>query len=164
MNLLGYTSTSLLREEQALNAKLRDSNQRLHQINCRLKADLARVNSQLLQQREHGAKLQDVQETNEQLRAENTALNKKLQKISEKYDTQRGRFLECLKEKKEALSRSKHFENMVDKLNSDYSEMELELKQVNDRYDAFVAIASTNFTTHFDRVLKKRKVEELTLD
>lgn len=155
MNLLGYTSTSLLCEEQALNAKLR-------QINCRLKADLARVNSQLLQQREQCAKLQDVEET--KLRAENTALKKKLQKVSEKYETQRGRFLECLEEKKEALAKSKHFEKRLDKLHSDYSEIELELRQVNDRYDAFVAIASTNFTAHFDRVLKKRKVEELTLD
>jgi len=99
MNLLGYTSTSLLREEQALNAKLRDA---------------------LTKER-----------------AKYTALKKQFDILSENFDEQRADYLKCIKEKA----------NLVQ-----------QVKKTNERYDAFVTVTGTNFATHFDRVLKKRKV------
>ena len=52
----------------------------------------------------------------------------------------------------------------IDELNDRIDELEATLKQTNERYDAFVTVSGTNFAHHFERVLKKRKVAELTLD
>ncbi len=133
MNLLGYTSTSLLREEQALNAKLRDSNEKLHGVNRRLRAEI-------------------------------TALKKQLENVSNSFETQRTDYLKCIKEKKLALSEKAKLIKQMDSYLKSNEELVEQLEKTNDRYDAFVTVTGTNFAAHFDRVLKKRKVEELTLD
>ncbi|WP_289007683.1 hypothetical protein [uncultured Idiomarina sp.] len=52
----------------------------------------------------------------------------------------------------------------IDELKDRIDELEATLQKTNERYDAFVTVSGTNFANHFERVLKKRKVAELTLD
>jgi len=154
MNFLGYTSTTTLNEKQALVEKLLDANTQFHKANGSLKTHVARLKQEI----------EGLKKTNfglgKTLDEKNTTLDRQIsefKKISKVFK-ERGVVMERYKKD----IREKNGE--IDELNDRVDELTATLKQTNERYDAFVTVSGTNFAHHFERVLKKRKVAELTLD
>ena len=175
MNFLGYTSTTTLNEKQALVEKLLDANTQFHKANGSLRTHVARLKEQRAQaQRQVGdltnethrlkQEIEGLKKTNfslgKSLDEKNTALNhqvsefKKISKVFKERGVVMERYKKDLHEKN----------GDIDELKDRIDELETTLKQTNERYDAFVTVSGTNFAHHFERVLKKRKVAELTLD
>ena len=182
MNFLGYTSTTKLTEKQELVDKLLDANTQFHKANGSLKSQVAKLKEQRAQAQRQVGELTDVKnlqvveirrlkqeieglkKTNfglgQTLDEKNAALNRQVKEYNtiNRVYKERGGIMERYK-------KNLHEKNGdIDELNDRIEELEATLKQTNERYDAFVTVSGTNFANHFERVLKKRKVAELTLD
>jgi chromosome segregation ATPase len=167
MNFLGYTSTSSLREKEELVEKLLDANTQFHKANGSLKTHVARLKDQRaqvgdlteethrLKQEIEGLK-KKAMHTGKTLNEKNLALNRQISEFK--------KVSKVFKERGEIITRLKGELHETcgdnDELNDKVRELTEELKKVNDRYDAFVTVSGTNFASHVDRVLKKRKVGE----
>jgi chromosome segregation ATPase len=182
MNFLGYTSTTKLNEKQELVDKLLDANSQFHQANGTLKSQVAKLKEQRTQaQRQVGdltttkslrdeeinrlkQEIEGLKKTNfglgQTLDEKNAALNRQVKEYNtiNRVYKERGVIIERYKRD----IHEKHGD--IDQLNDRIDELTATLKQTNERYDAFVTVSGTNFAHHFERVLKKRKVSELTLD
>jgi chromosome segregation ATPase len=182
MNFLGYTSTTKLNEKQELVDKLLDANHKFHEANGTLKSTVARLKEQHAQAQRQVGELTDVKDlqvveirrlkqeieglknTNfslgKSLDEKNLALNRQIKEFNRinKVYNERGVIIERYKRD----LHEKHGD--IDELTDKVDELSATLKQTNERYDAFVTVSGTNFANHFERVLKKRKVDELTLD
>ena len=182
MNFLGYTSTTKLNEKQELVDKLLDANSQFHQANGTLKSTVARLKEQHAQARRQVGDLTTAKSRQDEeirrlkqeieglkksnfglgktLDEKNAASNRRVKEFNtiNKVYKERGVIIERYKRD----LHEKHGE--IDELNDRIDELEATLKQTNERYDAFVTVSGTNFANHFERVLKKRKVGELTLD
>jgi uncharacterized coiled-coil DUF342 family protein len=154
MNFLGYTSTSSLREKEELVEKLLDANKQFYKANNDLKSKLLKA-PKSRDDEIHGLKQQidGLRQECTKLSNENTRLNESWSKLAKSYDTSRTSQKQLLKQYAEAS-------NSIEELEGELDKAKEELKKVNERYDAFVTVSSTNFASHVDRVLKKRKVGE----
>ena len=182
MNFLGYTSTTKLNEKQELVDKLLDANHQFHEANGTLKSQVARLKEQHAQARRQVGELTDVKNLQvveiRRLKQEIEGLKKHATGLGKSLDEKNAALNRQVKEYKtinkvykergavmERYKRDLHEKNGdIDELNDRIEELEATLKQTNERYDAFVTVSGTNFANHFERVLKKRKVAELTLD
>ena len=182
MNFLGYTSTTTLNEKQVLVDKLLDANTQFHKANGSLKSQVAKLKEQRAQaQRQVGdlttAKSRQDKEIHrlkqeiEGLKKTNFSLGKRSDEKNLTLNRQVSEFKKVSKAYKERgviMERYKkdlHEKNGdIEELNDKVDELTATLQKTNERYDAFVTVSGTNFANHFERVLKKRKVAELTLD
>lgn len=182
MNFLGYTSTTKLNEKQELVEKLLDVNRQFHEANGTLKSQVAKLKEQRAQAQRQVGELTDtkgrqveeirlLKQQIEGLKKHATGLGKSLDeknaalnRQTKEYKTinrdykERGVIIETYKKSLE----ESYGDN--DELKEKVEELTDTLQKTNERYDAFVTVSATNFANHFDRVLKKRKVSELTLD
>ena len=154
MNFLGYTSTSSLREKEELVEKLLDANKQFYKANNDLKSKLEKA-PKSRDDEIHGLKqqIEGLRQECTKLSNENTRLNESWSKLAKSYDTSRTSQKQLFKQYAEAS-------NNIEELEGELEKAKEELKKVNDRYDAFVTVSGTNFASHVDRVLKKRKVGE----
>ena len=161
MNFLGYTSTSSLREKEELVKKLLDANKQFYKANNDLKSKLLKA-PKSRDDEIHGLKQQidDLKKramhAGKTLDEKNLALNRQINEFKKvsKVFKERGEIIARLKG--ELHEKTGDNDELTDKV----MELTEELKKVNERYDAFVTVSSTNFASHVDRVLKKRKVGE----
>jgi predicted nucleic acid-binding Zn-ribbon protein len=175
MNFLGYTSTTTLNEKQALVDKLLDANTQFHKANGTLRSQVAKLKEQRAQALRQVGELTDVKnlqvveihllkKTNfglgQTLDEKNLTLNRRVSEFNKvsKAFKERGGIME--RYKKDLHEKNGDIDELKDKV----EELEATLQKTNERYDAFVTVSGTNFANHFERVLKKRKVAELTLD
>jgi len=182
MNFLGYTATTKLNEKQELVDKLLDANTQFHKANGTLRSQVAKLKEQRAQaQRQVGdlttAKSLRDEEINrlkqeiESLKKTNFGLGQTLDEknlVSNRQISEFNKVSKAFKERGVIMERYKkdlHEKNGdIDELKDRIDELEATLQKTNERYDAFVTVSGTNFANHFERVLKKRKVAELTLD
>ena len=182
MNFLGYTSTTKLNEKQELVDKLLDANNQFQEANGTLKSQVAKLKEQRAQSQRQVGELTDVKNLQiveiKRLKQELEGLRKawfKINKDMEEKDQMMSlkneelvKFIgdnKKLRKTNEELVLSKRkFAADLDEAHEKIEELTEDLQKTNDRYDAFVTVSGTNFANHFERVLKKRKVPELTLD
>ena len=182
MNFLGYTSTAKLNEKQELVAKLLNANQKFQEANGTLKSQVAKLKEQRAHAHRQVGELTDVKNVQvseiNRLKQELEGLRKAWFKINKDMEEKNSllklkndeiiNFVEDnkkLRKKNEELVLTKReFAESLDEAHQKIEELTEDLQKTNDRYDAFVTVSGTNFANHFERVLKKRKVPELTLD
>lgn len=182
MNFLGYTSTSKLNEKQELVDKLLDANHKFHEANGTLKSQVAKLKEQRAQAQRQIGELTDVKNLQvseiKRLKQELETLQKawfKVNKDMEEKDQMMNMKNEELvkfigdnkklrKTNEELVLTKRKFAEDLDEAHEKIEQLTEDLQKTNDRYDAFVTVSGTNFANHFERVLKKRKIPELTLD
>ena len=182
MNFLGYTSTSKLNEKQKLVDKLLDANHKFHEANSTLKSQVVKLKEQRAQNQRQIGELTDVKNLQvveiKRLKQELEGLRKAWFKVNKDIEEKDSllklknneivKFIEdnkkLRKTNEELVLTKRKFAESLDEADQKIEELTEDLQKTNDRYDAFVTVSGTNFATHFDRVLKKRKVPELTLD
>lgn len=182
MNFLGYTSTSKLNEKQELVNKLLNANNQFHKANGSLKSQLAKTKEQHSQAKRQIGELTDVKNVQvseiKRLKQELESLRKAWFKINKDMEEKNSllklkndeiiNFVEdnkkLRKTNQELVLTKRKFAESLDEAHEKIEELTEDLQKTNDRYDAFVTVSGTNFANHFERVLKKRKVPELTLD
>ena len=182
MNFLGYTSTSKLNEKQELVDKLLDANHKFHEANGTLKSQVAKLKEQRTQAQRQIGELTDVKNLQvveikrlkqelESLRKAWFKINKDIEEKSKMMSLKNDELVKFIEDNKklrktneELVLTKRKFAESLDEADQKIEELTEDLQKTNDRYDAFVTVSGTNFANHFERVLKKRKVPELTLE
>ena len=182
MNFLGYTSTSKLNEKQELVDKLLDANHKFHEANGTLKSQVAKLKEQRTQAQRQIGELTDVKNLQvveikrlkqelESLRKAWFKINKDIEEKSKMMSLKNDELVKFIEDNKklrktneELVLTKRKFADIIDEADQKIEELTEDLQKTNDRYDAFVTVSGTNFANHFERVLKKRKVPELTLE
>ena len=182
MNFLGYTSTTKLNEKQELVDKLLDANHKFHEANGTLKSQVAKLKEQRAQAQRQIGELTDVKNLQvveiKRLKQELEGLRKAWFKVNKDIEEKDSllklkndeiiNFVEdnnkLRKTNEELVLTKRKFAEDIDEAHEKIEELTENLQKTNDRYDAFVTVSGTNFANHFERVLKKRKVPELTVE
>ena len=154
MNFFGYTSTSSLREKEELVDKLLEANKQFYKANNDLKSKLENA-PKSREDEIHSLKQQidGLRQECTKLSNENTRLNESWSKLVKNYNNSR-------ESEKKLHGQVDEAGDKIDELEEELEKTKEDLKRVNERYDAFVTVSSTNFASHVDRVLKKRKLGE----
>ena len=182
MNFLGYTSTSKLNEKQELVDKLLDANHQFHDSNGTLKSQVAKLKEQRAQAQRQIGELTDVKNLQvseikrlkqelETLRKAWFKVNKDMEEKDQMMNMKNEELVQFIGDNKklrktneELVLTKRKFAEDLDEAHEKIEQLTEDLQKTNDRYDAFVTVSGTNFANHFERILKKRKVPELTVD